>query len=120
MSDPNGGAESAVHDHLAAFNTGGLERLAEGLDRDAVFATGQDVIRGKDQIIEFLGDSIRAVGPQLLVRSMISRDHEVACEMLERVVVDGETQEYALAAFYRIQDGRIRSAKIYREGTAEI
>ncbi len=43
-----------------------------------------------------------------------------ACQLIERLNVRGEEQVCFIAGFYQLRDGRIASAKIYREGSAEV
>ncbi len=51
---------------------------------------------------------------------LLAQGDEVAAELRERLTVDGERREYAIAAFFTVADGLITRAKIYREGNAEI
>jgi hypothetical protein len=41
-------------------------------------------------------------------------------ELTETVTVAGEERTFSIAGFYRLRAGLIASAKIYREGSAEI
>jgi hypothetical protein len=40
--------------------------------------------------------------------------------MTETLTVDGNEQTFSIAAFYLLRGGRIASAKVYREGSADI
>ncbi|GAA5036275.1 hypothetical protein GCM10023317_90170 [Actinopolymorpha pittospori] len=41
-------------------------------------------------------------------------------ELTETLTVEGRERSDAIAGFYRLRDGRIESAKIYREGSADV
>ena len=54
------------------------------------------------------------------MESLLSDGEMVACQLTETLTVEGRERTYAIAAFYRLRNGRIESAKIYREGSAEV
>jgi ketosteroid isomerase-like protein len=83
------------------------------------WATGTDLIRGKDDVEKFLADAMQAIGPMLEIRTIVSAPKRVAIEMRERYTVAGDQREAAIAAFYDIDDGQITRVKVYREGSAE-
>jgi uncharacterized protein len=43
-----------------------------------------------------------------------------ACQLIEKPTFDGEEKVFFIAGFYEFRDGRIASAKIYREGSADL
>jgi hypothetical protein len=43
-----------------------------------------------------------------------------ACQLIDRLQAHGKERACFIAGFYRFRDGRIASAKIYREGSAEV
>lgn len=112
--------ESAVRGHVAAFNHGDLDALMAGFTDDAVWVTGTTVVRGRDQLAEFFGAAMTGLTPTLTVRELLADGERVACELTETLAVDGEQRTYAIAGFYRLRGGRIATATIYREGSAEI
>jgi hypothetical protein len=115
MTDPL----AAVHAHVEAFNSDDLEGLVAGFSEDAVFATGEHLVVGRRGIRALFADALREIDAILEVRTAVAQGETVACEVVERVVVDGRAFEFHLAAFYTVRRGQIARAKIYREGTAE-
>jgi uncharacterized protein len=57
----------------------------------------------------------RSVHPAVLVNP-----DRAACQLIERLTVRSEERVCFIAGFYEFRDGRIASAKIYREGSAEV
>jgi hypothetical protein len=53
------------------------------------------------------------------IQTMLIESDQVACELTEKIVVDGATRVDRIAGFYRVQSGRITKAKIYREGSGD-
>lgn len=58
--------------------------------------------------------------PTFVVQDLLMEGDRAACQMTETLMVDGEERTFFIAGFYRLRGGRIASAKIYREGSAEI
>jgi uncharacterized protein len=112
-------SESLLREHVEAFNSGDLRRTMAGLAANVIWATGTDLIRGKDDVEKFLADAMQAIGPMLEIRTIVSAPKRVAIEMRERYTVAGDQREAAIAAFYDIDDGQITRVKVYREGSAE-
>ena len=63
---------------------------------------------------------VAALSPPLAVRSLVARGDVVAAELTETLVVDGHSQVLPVSGWYRVRDGRIAAATIYREGSAEL
>jgi uncharacterized protein len=110
---------AAVEAHVAAFNADDLDAVVAGFAEDAVFATGEHLVVGRRGITALFAEAFRAIDAQLELRTAVVQGDRVACELTERIGMEGRTFEFHLAAFYVVRDGRIARAKIYREGTAE-
>lgn len=109
-----------VEEHIAAFNAHDSERLLATLAPDVVWATGQDVCRGHEGLAGLFDPALWALDPSLTAAHVLSDPTHVAAEMIERITVDGEPREFHIAAFFTVEDGLIRTAKIYREGSADL
>jgi ketosteroid isomerase-like protein len=109
-----------IEEHLAAFNAHDSERLLATLAPDVVWATGQDVCHGHDELAGMFDAGLWALEPSLTAARMLSDTASVAAELVERITVDGDPREFHIAAFFSVADGVIRAAKIYREGRADI
>jgi uncharacterized protein len=113
-------AQELVEEHLAAFNAHDTERLLATLAPDVVWATGQDVCRGHDELAGLFDPGLWELDPSLSAAHILSDTTRVAAELVERITVDGELREFHIAAFFTVEEGVIRTAKIYREGSADI
>jgi hypothetical protein len=109
-----------IEEHLAAFNAHDSERLLATLAPDVVWATGQDVCRGHDELAGMFDAGLWALEPSLTAARTLTDTTSVAAELVERITVDGQVREFHIAAFFTVADGVIRTAKIYREGSADI
>lgn len=122
MTDPS--PPAALAEHLAAFNAGDLERLLGGFTRDAVWSTGAYTCRGETELRELFAGAFAAIAPTLELRGWVADTAEtpqlVAAELTETMTIDGRTLHAPIAGFYTIKGGLISTAKIYREGSAEI
>ena len=108
-----------VQAHFAAFNAGDMDGLMAGFAEDAVFATGEHLVVGARGIRAMFADALTALAPNLTLRTAVVQGEVVACELDERLSVEGSEFEFALAAFYTVRRSRIVRVKVYREGTAE-
>lgn len=108
-----------VQAHFAAFNARDVDALMAGFADDAVFATGEHLVVGQRGIRAMFVDALDALGPTLTLRAAVVQNDVVACELQERLSVEGTEFEFALAAFYTVRRGQIVRVKVYREGTAE-
>lgn len=111
---------AAVEEHLDAFNAHDTARLLDGFASDAVWATGRDVVRGRDALAELFDDGLWQLDPNLELRSLVAADDLVATELHETITIDGLRTAFGIAAFFTICDGRIATAKVYREGSADL
>ena len=113
--------ERAIHKHIAAFNAQDLPRLLAGLAEDAVWQTGQDTFRGRAELAALFRGAFRAIAPRLTIRSLLIDQDKAACEMVEHMTVGSDTRQDFIAGFYRVDaDGVITTAKIYRQGSADV
>jgi len=113
--------EKVIRDHVAAFNAQDLPRLLAGLADDVVWRTGQDTFQGHDELATLFSEAFSAIAPSLTIRSLLVDEDRAACEMVERMTVDGAVREDFIAGFYRVNaEGVITTAKIYRQGSADV
>ena len=108
-----------VQAHFAAFNARDIDALMAGFAEDAVFVTGEHLVVGQRGIRAMFTEALDALSPTLTLRAAIVQDDVVACELDERLSVEGTPFEFALAAFYTVRRGQIARVKVYREGTSE-
>jgi uncharacterized protein len=108
-----------VRAHVAAFNARDLDALLDCFHGDATWVTGTTRVAGRDGLEQLFGDAFAALAPRLTVHRLLAVDDVVACELEEEYVVGDETRVDHIAGFYRVADGRIVAAKIYREGSAD-
>ncbi|QRP44576.1 nuclear transport factor 2 family protein [Amycolatopsis sp. FDAARGOS 1241] len=106
--------------HVAAFNDRDVEALLAGFTDDAGWITGTTVARGRAGLRELFESAVTRLLPTLTIDTVVADGDVVAAELTERLTHEGEDRTFAIAAFYRLRDGRIASAKIYREGSAEL
>ena len=111
---------SAVHRHVAAFNDRDLAALMAGFTEDVVWITGTTVVEGHGALAELFAAAMAGLLPTLTVHNLVVEGDRAACELVETVTFEGDEQVFSIAGFYRVRDGRIAAAKIYREGSAEI
>ena len=111
---------AVVHEHLRAFNAGDLPALLDGFRPEAVWVTGRCRARGRTELSELFGRAMADLRPTLTLRTLVATEGLVACELTEVLVSGGRQQTYPIACFYEIAAGRIVSARIYREGSAEV
>jgi uncharacterized protein len=117
--DQTAAAAEAVRRHVDAFNAGDLDALLSGFTDDALWITGTSTVRGRAELTELFEGAISQLRPRLDLGELIAERDLVACQLVE--TLPGDTpQTFAIAGFYRLRDGLIASAKIYREGSAEI
>lgn len=119
MSD----ARAAAEEHVAAFNAWDTARVLAGFAPDAVWVTGQDRFVGTTALAELFDEGLWGRVPHLEVKTLlVDGDGDAAAlEVVESMVVDGEQQVFAVAAFLDVDEtGRIRRGTVYREGNADI
>ncbi|WP_159945369.1 MULTISPECIES: nuclear transport factor 2 family protein [unclassified Nocardiopsis] len=113
-------AAAAVRAHVAAFNARDLDALMAGFTADASWVTGTTTARGREELTALFADAMRHLLPTLTLHELLCAHDRVACQMTETLTVEGRERTFPIAGFYRVRDGRIASAKIYREGSAEL
>jgi hypothetical protein len=111
---------AAVRDHVRAFNDRDVDALMSGFTDDALWITGATVARGRAELTELFAEAMTGLLPTLTVQSLLVESGRAACQLIETLTVDGEEAICFIAGFYEFRDGRIASAKIYREGSAEV
>src|SRR5213080_1824407 len=116
MLDP----AAAIHAHVDAFNKKDLEALLAGFAEDAAWITGSTSVRGRDELAALFGDAMTGLLPSLHIQNLLVDDGQVACQLTETLTHDAVEKTFSIAGFYRLRDGLITSAKIYREGSAEL
>jgi ketosteroid isomerase-like protein len=113
-------AAAAVHEHIRAFNARDLDALMAGFTDDALWITGTSTARGRTELAGLFADAMTGLLPTLTLQTLLTEGDRAACQMTEALTVDGNEQTFSIAAFYLLRGGRIASAKVYREGSAEI
>lgn len=114
------GPAGVVRRHVAAFDAGDLEGLLAGFTHDARWRTGRSDATGSDELRELFTGAIGGLAPRLTVRRLVEGpDGVVAAELTETWTRGGTTRTAPLAGWYRVRDGRVAEARIYREGSAE-
>lgn len=108
-----------IVEHVEAFNARDVDRVMAGLTDDAEWATGSHVVRGIGDLRGFFSAAMSEILPTLRLLDFIGDGDRAAAELHEIWHYDGESKQAYIAGFYRLQDNRIRRAKIYREGSAE-
>jgi uncharacterized protein (TIGR02246 family) len=112
--------EALIRTHVEAFNTHDLETLMSGFADDAVWITGRTTARGRTELTELFAGAMEGLLPALTIQNLIVGTDRAACQMVEVFTFDGTERVEHIAGFYEIADGRIASAKIYREGSADV
>lgn len=111
----------AVEAHVAAFNAADLDAVLAGFAEDAVFATGTDLFVGRRGIGELFAQAFSPeMRASMQLRSAVVQGDTAACELHERITYQGQTLEFAIAAFYTVREGLLARVKVYREGSADL
>jgi uncharacterized protein (TIGR02246 family) len=113
-------AADVVRRHVEAFNARDLDALMAGFTEDAVWVTGTSVVRGRAALTELFAGAMTGLLPTLVVQNLLVDGDRAACQLTETLTVAGEERTDSIAGFYRLRDGLIATAKIYREGSAEV
>ncbi|MET3423543.1 hypothetical protein BJ973_002755 [Actinoplanes tereljensis] len=85
-----------------------------GFTEDAWWVTS--VVRGRGELTEFFAAAMAGLPPTLMIQDLLAAGDRAACQL----TVAGKEQTFSIAGFYRLRGDRIESARIYREGNAEI
>ena len=113
-------AAAVVRLHVDAFNARDLDALMACFTEDALWVTGTSIVRGHGELTGLFAGALTELLPTLVIRDLLVEGDRAACELTETLTVAGEERTYFIAGFYRLRGDRIASAKIYREGRAEI
>ena len=117
MTDP---VLAAVHAHIAAFNAADIDAVLEGFAEDAVFSTGEELFVGRRGIGQLFVQAFSpGVEATMELRTAVVQGDTVAAELSERIAFQGQTLEFAIAAFYTVRDSRLARVKVYREGSTD-
>jgi uncharacterized protein len=111
---------AAIASHVRAFNDRDIDALMNGFTGDACWITGSTVVRGQAELTAFFTSAMAGLLPTLTIQDLLVTSDRAACQLIERLTFDGEEKIFSIAGFYELRDGRIVSAKIYREGSAEL
>jgi ketosteroid isomerase-like protein len=115
-----------VREHVRAFNDRDLDALLAGFTEDALWVTGTSAAHGRAELAELFAGAMEGLLPTLTVETLLagadgdSRGGKVACQLIEVLTVGGRKRTDSIAAFFTLRDGLIASAKVYREGNAEV
>ena len=113
-------AAGAVYRHVAGFNSRDLESLLAGFTDDAVWVTGTTVVNGRAELTEFFARAMEGLLPSLVIENLLTAGDRAACQLTETLTTSDGERTFSIAGFYELRDARIASAKIYREGNADI
>lgn len=111
---------AVVRAHVAAFDRGDLGALLAGFTDDATWRTGRSDAAGADELRALFAGALTALTPRLTMRSLVAHGDTVAAELTETLLVGDRTDVVPISGWYRVRDGRIAEARIYREGSAEV
>lgn len=106
--------------HVEAFNTRDLDALMAGFADDAVWITGTTTVRGRAELAELFAGAMGGLLPTLTLQDLIVGNGRAAAQLVEVFTHEGVEHTDNIAGFYVIEDKRITSAKIYREGNADV
>jgi uncharacterized protein len=112
--------ENLIEAHVEAINTRDLDALMAGFADDAVWTTGKTTARGRAELTELFAGAMDGLLPTLTIQNLIVGDDQAAAQLIEVFTYQGVERTDHIAGFYRFREGRITSAKIYREGSADV
>ena len=112
-------AAAVVRRHVDAFNAGDIDALMACFGEDPTWVTGTDRFHGTADLRELFAGAFAELSPRLHVQSLLAQENLVACELREDYSVAGVERSEHIAGFYRVENGVIAAAKIYREGSAD-
>ena len=111
-------ADELVRRHIEAFNAGDADLLLADFASGATWVTGDYTVPG-GELRSFFVEAMRSIRPHLALNRAIDGGETIVAEMTETWVSDGESKSASIAAVFDLSEGRIRRAKIYREGSAD-
>lgn len=107
-----------VQRHLDSFNAGDADGLLADFAPDATWVTGDYAVPA-GELRSFFEGAMRSIRPRLSLVRTIADGEAVAVEMTETWTHDDVTRRASLIAVFDLAAGRIKKAKIYREGSAD-
>ena len=111
--------EAVVRRHVEAFNAHDLDALMDCFSAYATWVTGTDRFEGSAALRTLFAGAFGALVPRLHLQNLLVHGDQVACELREDYSAGGVERSDQIAGFYRVEEGRITAAKIYREGSAD-
>jgi uncharacterized protein len=116
---PRAAVLAAVAAHVDAFNRRDLVGVVAGFDEGAVFASADALVVGRRGLTAMFSEAFAGdLQATLELRQAVVDGETAACELTERVVVEGMVHELSLAAFFTVRGGVLARVKVYREGAA--
>jgi hypothetical protein len=112
--------EDLFRAHVDAFNARDLDALLAGFADDARWVTGRHGASGRGELTELFDGAMKGLLPTLVVEDLITETDRAAAQMVEHYTHDGVQHVDHIAGFFVFRDGLIVSAKIYREGSADL
>jgi|GEM_PF-6394365 len=88
-----------IQTHVEAFNARDLKNLMAGFTEDASWVTGESVFRGRDELTELFSSAMDGLLPLLEIQNLLTDGDRAACQMVEKISVDGEGRAFAIAGF---------------------
>jgi hypothetical protein len=76
--------------------------------------------RGRAELAGLFAGAMKGLLPTLTIQNLITGQDQAAAQLVEVYTSGGAERTDHIAGFYVIKDGRITSAKIYREGSASV
>jgi hypothetical protein len=120
-ADGGGGAPApdpltVVDAHIAAFNRCDVDAVMAGFDADAEFATADQTVVGARAIRALFADSFASpITAEIALERAVVAGDTVACELTERLEVEGAAHTIEVAAFYTVVAGQFSRVRIYRD-----
>ena len=112
--------EELVRAHVDAFNGRDLDGLLAGFADDARWVTGKHIAVGSEELTELFDGAMKGLLPTLTITDLIVGADRAAAQMVEHYTHGGVQHVDHIAGFFVFSDGLIVSAKIYREGSADL
>jgi predicted kinase/ketosteroid isomerase-like protein len=107
---------AVVRWHVEAVDARDVDRVLAGLTDDVRWHTSGGRADGVAELGELLTEVFALTTARLEIRRLVSgADGTVAAELRSTTYVEGLPVSGLLSAWYRVRDGRIAEARIYRE-----
>lgn len=109
-----------IEAHFAAFNRHDTAALLQGMAEEIVWAIGTDTFLGKTSLSDLFDDWLWSTDPHIDVLRLVVDGHEAAAECVEYLTLAGSRKSLPMGVFFEASDCLLRSAKVFREGTADV